>query len=151
MSAGRSLELFFIDGRPDGMLTAEVFNWTGHVLRAPRTQLPQAIKRRLHGKAVLRDGEMVILAGSQVRDRWAGNPAHTPGSARRHAELVAQGIIDSSVSPAIFTTDFAFASPSLAAEMVAGRSSNGRVSWIHTTTGQTYAEWEAAQLEQDTP
>ncbi len=24
----RSLELFFIDGRPDGMLTAEVFNWT---------------------------------------------------------------------------------------------------------------------------
>ena len=26
---GRSLELYFIDGRPDGMLTAEVFNWTG--------------------------------------------------------------------------------------------------------------------------
>ena len=23
---GQSLELFFIDGRPDGMLTAEVFN-----------------------------------------------------------------------------------------------------------------------------
>lgn len=23
---GRSLELFFIDGKPDGMLTAEVFN-----------------------------------------------------------------------------------------------------------------------------
>ncbi len=29
---GRSLELFFIDGKPDGMRTAEVFNWTGHVL-----------------------------------------------------------------------------------------------------------------------
>lgn len=25
-AAGRSLELFFIDGRPEGMLTAEVFN-----------------------------------------------------------------------------------------------------------------------------
>ena len=24
-SQGRSLELFFVDGRPDGMLTAEVF------------------------------------------------------------------------------------------------------------------------------
>ncbi|MBI1492362.1 GIY-YIG nuclease family protein [Halocynthiibacter styelae] len=44
-TAGRSLELFFINGRPDGMLTAEVFNWTGHVLRLPRTQLKQALQR----------------------------------------------------------------------------------------------------------
>ncbi|MAT64230.1 MAG: methionine sulfoxide reductase [Gammaproteobacteria bacterium] len=43
---GQSLELFFIDGRPDGMLTAEVFNWTGHVLMTPRTQLSAALKRR---------------------------------------------------------------------------------------------------------
>ncbi len=42
---GQSLELFFIDGRPDGMLTAEVFNWTGHVLMTPRTQLSTALKR----------------------------------------------------------------------------------------------------------
>jgi hypothetical protein len=28
-TVGRSLELFFIDGKPDGMQTAEVFNWTG--------------------------------------------------------------------------------------------------------------------------
>tara|TARA_Y100001933_G_C18633779_1_gene411492 strand:+ start:367 stop:471 length:105 start_codon:yes stop_codon:yes gene_type:complete len=26
---GQSLELFFIDGKLDGMLTVEVFNWTG--------------------------------------------------------------------------------------------------------------------------
>ncbi len=43
---GRSLELYFIDGRPDGMLTAEVFNWTGHVLMAPRTQIADALRRR---------------------------------------------------------------------------------------------------------
>lgn len=42
---GRSLELFFIDGRPDGMLTAEVFNWTGHLLMAPRTQISEALTR----------------------------------------------------------------------------------------------------------
>ena len=46
ISRGQSLELFFIDGRPDGMLTAEVFNWTGHVLMTPRTQLSAALKRR---------------------------------------------------------------------------------------------------------
>lgn len=43
---GRSLELFFIDGRPDGMLIAEVFNWTGHVLVAPRTRIAEALKRK---------------------------------------------------------------------------------------------------------
>lgn len=31
-SRGQSLELYFIDGAPDGMLTAKIFNWTGHVL-----------------------------------------------------------------------------------------------------------------------
>jgi hypothetical protein len=43
---GRSLELFFIDGKPDGMLTAEVFNWTGHVLYAPRTKVTDALMRK---------------------------------------------------------------------------------------------------------
>ena len=43
---GRSLELYFIDGKADGMLTAEVFNWTGHVLMAPRTQISDALSRK---------------------------------------------------------------------------------------------------------
>lgn len=42
----RSLELFFIDGNPEGMLTAEVFNWTGHVLVTPRTRLQEALRRK---------------------------------------------------------------------------------------------------------
>lgn len=41
-----TLELFFIDGKPDGMLTAEVFGWTGHILVSPRTRLPEALKRK---------------------------------------------------------------------------------------------------------
>ena len=41
-----TLELFFIDGKPDGMLTAEVFGWTGHLLMAPRLRLADALKRR---------------------------------------------------------------------------------------------------------
>lgn len=45
-TSGRSLELYFIDGRPDGMLTAEVFNWTGHLLMAPRTQISEALARK---------------------------------------------------------------------------------------------------------
>jgi predicted GIY-YIG superfamily endonuclease len=43
---GRSIELFFVDGDPDGMLTATIpFQWTGHVLVTSRTQLKQALDR----------------------------------------------------------------------------------------------------------
>ncbi len=45
MAHGRSLELFFVDGTPDGILTAEVFNWTGHLLKSPRTRLSETLKR----------------------------------------------------------------------------------------------------------
>lgn len=45
MTPGRSLELFFVDGQPEGLLTAELFNWTGHVLQIPRTRLKEALGR----------------------------------------------------------------------------------------------------------
>lgn len=66
---GRSLELFFIDSRPDGMLTAEIFNWTGHVLMTPRTQIIEALKReqtRRTGVYLLigeREGEPLAYIG----------------------------------------------------------------------------------------
>ncbi len=44
-ATGRSLELFYIDGHANGMLTAELDNWTGHVLMSPRIQLGEALKR----------------------------------------------------------------------------------------------------------
>jgi len=37
--------LFFVDGQPDGLLTAELFNWTGQVLQVPRTRLKEALRR----------------------------------------------------------------------------------------------------------
>lgn len=43
MAQGRSLELYLVDGNPEGMLTAEIFNWTGHVLRFARTQIVAAL------------------------------------------------------------------------------------------------------------
>jgi hypothetical protein len=49
MSQGRTLELFFINGSPEGMLTAEVFNWNGHVLMTPRTQIGEALMRKEAG------------------------------------------------------------------------------------------------------
>lgn len=45
MATGRSIRLFLVDGTPTGIITAEIMNWTGHVLSAPRNNLPQLLKR----------------------------------------------------------------------------------------------------------
>lgn len=60
---GKSLELYFVDGKPDGLLTAEVFNWTGHILVVPRIQLGEALKRKEAQYA-----GVYILIGSQDND-----------------------------------------------------------------------------------
>ena len=85
---GRSLELYFVDGKPDGMQTAEVFNWTGHVLLTPRTRIKAALERKeaaYTGVYILlgeKDGEPVAYIGEgediserirtheQKRDWW---------------------------------------------------------------------------------
>lgn len=45
VTRGRALTLFFVDGRPDGMLAAKIFGWEGRVLKFPRTQLSDALGR----------------------------------------------------------------------------------------------------------
>lgn len=42
---GRSVRLFLVEGTSSGMITAEIVNWTGHVLGAPRAKLPEAMLR----------------------------------------------------------------------------------------------------------
>lgn len=296
---GRSLELFFVDGRPDGMLTAEVFNWTGHLLRTPRTQLREALAReeagytgvyllfgeadgapilyvgeaedmrvrlkdhairkdwwdyavlitsaannlhKAHVKylesrlveiatdvgatrldngnipprsslneaaranmesyidtllmvlpairidaflskkrgekaainsekqpdqetrftfkmprheveafALLRQGEMIVQAGSRVRPTWVGDRKHNSHYFKLHDEMVERGMIKIEGSHGVMTEDYAFSSPSAAAAVVAGRSANGRTSWTVVETGMTYADWEEMNLETSAP
>lgn len=45
MSKGRSIKLFLVDGSPNGILTAEIMNWTGHILTGPRTRIAEIINR----------------------------------------------------------------------------------------------------------
>lgn len=46
MNPGRSIRLFLVNGVPNGLLTAEIINWTGHALTGPRSQLKELIKRK---------------------------------------------------------------------------------------------------------
>lgn len=45
MTQGRSIRLFLVDGTPNGLFTAEIMNWTGHVLTGPRSKLSELVQR----------------------------------------------------------------------------------------------------------
>lgn len=80
--SGRSMQLYFIDGRPDGMLTAEVFNWTGHVLMTPRTQISNALSRK-HSKHT---GVYVLIGEND------GEPLAYIGEAENMAKRLGQHV-----------------------------------------------------------
>lgn len=51
--SGKTIRLFLIDGRPQGLRTAEVGNWTGLALVCPRTELAKLSQREtVHGTGV---------------------------------------------------------------------------------------------------
>lgn len=45
MGKGRSVRLYLAEGSATGIITAEIVNWTGHTLTAPRTRLEAALTR----------------------------------------------------------------------------------------------------------
>ncbi len=51
--SGKHIELFLVDGTPGGLTTAEILNWTGHVLSARRSDIGTlTIRRELVGTCV---------------------------------------------------------------------------------------------------
>ena len=42
---GKTIRIFLANGEPTGILLAEISNWTGKVLVAPRAQLGDLVKR----------------------------------------------------------------------------------------------------------
>lgn len=43
--SGKQVKLFLVEGTPGGLTTAEITNWTGHVLAGPRSDLAQVLGR----------------------------------------------------------------------------------------------------------
>ena len=90
------------------------------------------------------DGEFFVLKGSAARSEWAG-------AGGGYENLYRQMIEDGALVPGenglmVFTDDQSFSSPSAAAAVVAGRSANGRISWIVQHTGKTYGAWQDEQV-----
>lgn len=45
MGLGKSVRLFLVDGTPGGLISAEIMNWSGQVVGAPRTDLGALVNR----------------------------------------------------------------------------------------------------------
>ena len=65
---GKTIRLYLVDGIPNGILTAEIINWTGKVIVAPRSRLAELRKRDEAG----RTGVYLLVGAdpeSTTRDR----------------------------------------------------------------------------------
>lgn len=102
-------------------------------------------KQGLKAVAVLEDGEFVVQAGSQARAAWEGQEKATSAYASLHDELKRSGVLIPHGNHCVFAENYAFSSPSAAAAVVYGRQAQGTTAW-KTSIGQTYKDWEAAQL-----
>lgn len=94
------------------------------------------------------DGEFFVLKGSKTVPHWnvvRGTAAATISTykalAARHQKLIDDGSIQTDGETGVLTRNVAFSSPSTAASVVSGFSSNGRQAW-KTSDGQSFAEWE---------
>ena len=60
--SGKQTKLFLADGTPGGLTTAEITNWTGHVLSARRSDLAGLLKR----DEAQRTGVYLLLADDEA-------------------------------------------------------------------------------------
>lgn len=60
--SGKQIKLFLVDGTPGGLTTAEITNWTGHVLSASRSDLADLVKR----DEAQRTGAYILLGDDEA-------------------------------------------------------------------------------------
>ena len=48
MAYGKAIELFFVDGTADGIITAELSNWNGKAVKIPRTEVQACTRDDIH-------------------------------------------------------------------------------------------------------
>ncbi|MBP2216573.1 GIY-YIG nuclease family protein [Arthrobacter sp. CAN_C5] len=89
------------------------------------------------------DGEFIVYEGSAVRSKWVSG--HT-GYQKLYERLRVDGTFEDIGGLRRFARPYAFKSPSAAAAVVTGRPTNGRISWIVSATGLSYAQWQEQSI-----
>lgn len=101
----------------------------------------ESAKHDLNAFAQENGNTFKVLAGSQARLSWVGQP-HSYTQLRE--DLIKDGALKLSEDGAylIFSTDIDFKSPSAASATILARADNGRNSWRLKGTSITYAAWQ---------
>lgn len=105
-------------------------------------------KEGIHATAILEDGEFVVQRGSLARASYIGDRSNKSYYWRYYDKLVEQGILSEQGKHKVFTQSYAFPSTSAAGAVCNGRSTAGPLAWKVKGTGQTYKDWEAANLSE---
>ena len=66
MAIGRSINLFLLDGNPDGVIVGELYNWTGKTYKIPRNSL-----KELNTRSDLKKAGVYFLFGRDADDNLA--------------------------------------------------------------------------------
>lgn len=83
MNVGRSIRLFLVDGTPTGLITAEIPNWTGHILVASRSRIAEALARPEAGKT----GVYLLVGDDGTRPQvYVGEGDCISDRIRKHAK-----------------------------------------------------------------
>jgi hypothetical protein len=106
MTISFSLRIFVADGDPDGLRIVDRSNWNGKALVFPRAAWAQT--------SVAARADMQVFLAHLLAKRQ---------------ELIDLGVLAQQGSDHAFTQDYTFSSPSTAACVVLGRSTNGRLEW----------------------
>lgn len=88
-------------------------------------------------------GEWIIKKNSKARLKTANSVPN--GALKMRDQLQGDGFLIVENGNLVFTQDCKFASPSMAASIICGSSKAGRTAW-KTSSGQTYADWDAEQV-----
>lgn len=105
---------------------------------------------KCQGKGIVATGRdtaqgFIVRAGSQAtKDITPSLKEYFPSTCDLRAQLLANGVLADDKDRLRFTQDYTFTSPSLAAQVVLGRSANGRIDW-KDANGKTLKELQAAQ------
>lgn len=144
--------------RQAAMLSALESHWqlTDRMSRADMAEAMLAEVRQASGEALFElesakhglsataretGSTFLVLAGSQARLQWSGQPN---GYLLLREELIGSATLKLSDDGScfVFTKDLEFNSPSAASATVLGRPDNGRTSWRLAGSSITYAAWQ---------
>lgn len=105
-----------------------------------------AKKHRLRATARLEGSDFIVEKGSSARGEWVSKSNEQSSYANLTKNMLKQGVFESAGDRVVFGEDYAFSSPSAAASVVKGYSSNGALSWKLIGADKTYREWEDDQI-----